>query len=62
MITASGEGADVVEAMNESGRVIRRSTTKWNTITMDLTGEAPGFYFVRMIGSAGVTVHKIILL
>jgi hypothetical protein len=62
MITASGEGVDVVEAMDESGRVIRRSTTKWNTITMDLTGEAPGFYFVRMIGSAGVTVHKIILL
>jgi hypothetical protein len=62
MITASGEGVDVVEAMDESGRVIRRSTTKWNTITMDLTGEAPGFYFVRMIGSAGVTVRKIILL
>jgi len=60
-ITINGEAIKSIKVTDFKGRTVRRLLTSGNQITIDLSGNAKGVYFVNVETKKGILIKKIVL-
>jgi hypothetical protein len=61
-LSTDGElnGDVIVEVYSAEGKLIRSNNEQSNIITVDMTNEPVGTYFIRIIANDEVTMHRVI--
>ncbi len=61
MSVKKGENIETVEIINTIGKTIKQYTVNNNTISIDISSQTKGIYFVKVTTNKGVAISKVIL-